>query len=136
VGNEIREGEWWGPIADEWAEKCRQFDDVLRYRGEDNVSTCLADALTEKPQAKRARRKRKKMARKEKKRTAGNTTLRMATQNFNGGLGEGKMEEAAANMQLRNLGIVFGQECPKNADRETRRKKIPRQMFCGCRHRR
>jgi hypothetical protein len=34
----------------------------------------------------------------------------MATQNFNGGLGEGKMEEAVSNMQLRNLGIVFGQE--------------------------
>ena len=110
MSQEVQEDELWGPIADEWAEKCRQFDDVLRYRGEDNVATCLADTLTEKLQAKRARRKREKMARKEKKRTAANTVLRMATQNFNGGLGEGKMEEAVANMQLRNLGIVFGQE--------------------------
>jgi len=110
MGCEIREEELWRPVADEWAEKCRQFDDVLRYRGEDNVSTCLADALAEKLQTKRSRRKREKNARKEKKRTAGNTILKMATQNFNGGLGEGKMEEAVSNMQRRNLGIVFGQE--------------------------
>jgi exonuclease III len=100
----------WGPIADEWAENCRRCDDVLRCRGENNVSTCLAEALTEKLQVKRARRKREKVARKERKRTAGNAMLRVATQNFNGGAGEAKMEEAVSNMKQRDIGILCGQE--------------------------
>jgi hypothetical protein len=36
--------------------------------------------------------------------------LRVATQNFNGGAGEAKMEEAVSNVKQRNLGVIFGQE--------------------------
>ena len=106
----------WAPTADQWAEECRAYDNIHRHRGGEDLATSLASTLASKVQAKRDRRKREKKARNANKhRTA--SLFRAATQNFNGGSGQAKLEELVRNMVKRNLGIVFGQEGRRRDDK-------------------
>jgi hypothetical protein len=138
MSREVQEDELWGPVADawdencrqcdedtthapiaqQWAEECRAWDNVHRHHtlGGDDLATALASTLSSKVQATRERRKREKKARNANKhRTA--SLFRAATQNFNGGSGQEKLEELVRNMVKRNLGIVFGQEGRRRDDK-------------------
>ena len=136
MSREVQEDELWGPVADawdencrhydedtthapiakQWAEECRAWDNVHRYRGGDDLATALASTLSSKVQATRERRKREKKVRNANKhRTV--SLFRAATQNFNGGSGQEKLEELVRNMVKRNLGIVFGQEGRRRDDK-------------------
>jgi exonuclease III len=71
--------------------------------------------------AKNARRQEERRSRKSNrgKRTS-EQIVSMATQNFNGIMGEKQMEEAYLSMKQRNIGILFGQEGRRPKHSETR----------------
>jgi hypothetical protein len=106
----IQEGKLWALFAEQWESECKAYKTTFLYRG--GSATSSAVSFTEKLEAKRARRKREKLACKPKKSRNQDELFRAATQNFNGNgeSGEEKTEEAASNIKLRKLGVVFGQE--------------------------
>ena len=110
---EKQEDDLWASVAQQWVDDCRAYK---RYLGMNALATTSTSPLSLAVQATRERRKREKKARNANKhRTA--DLFRAATQNFNGGSGQEKLEELVRNMVRRNLGIVFGQEGRRRDDR-------------------
>jgi hypothetical protein len=109
---DVQDGELWAPLAGQWEHvlntSAKPALAAFLHKGESATSSTAS--FTEKLEVKRARRKRGKLARKPKKRSNPGDVFRAATQNFNGGPGEEKMEEVASNVQQRNIVVVFGQE--------------------------